>query len=90
MSGQVIFGDAVTLSADAPAQHRLHRATGRKCSTSIWRSRPAAVSSRIDTARTICGAPVQWAIGLEILLRVEDPWRVFLTTDHPNGGAFTA
>src|SRR5205823_12900591 len=30
-----------------------------------------------------------WAIGLELFLLVEDPWRVFLTTDHPNGAPFT-
>ncbi len=88
--GQVVFGDAITLSADAPAQHRLHRATGRK-----WLNLDVEVE-------TGCGivphryreddllSAVQWAIGLEIMLRVEDPWRVFLTTDHPNGGAFTA
>ena len=28
-------------------------------------------------------------IGLELFLLVEDPWRVFLTTDHPNGAPFT-
>jgi formylmethanofuran dehydrogenase subunit A len=33
---------------------------------------------------------VQWATGLEIALLVEDPWRMFLTTDHPNGGPFHA
>ncbi|MCB1908159.1 MAG: amidohydrolase family protein, partial [Rhodocyclaceae bacterium] len=33
---------------------------------------------------------LQWAIGLEIFLLVEDPWRVVLTTDHPNGGPFTS
>jgi formylmethanofuran dehydrogenase subunit A len=33
---------------------------------------------------------VQWAIGLEIFLLVDDPWRVFFTTDHPNGAPFTA
>jgi formylmethanofuran dehydrogenase subunit A len=32
---------------------------------------------------------LQWAIGLEIFLLVKDPWRVFLTTDHPNGAPFT-
>src|SRR5207244_1192475 len=32
---------------------------------------------------------LQWAIGLEIFLLVEDPWRIFLTTDHPNGAPFT-
>ena len=31
---------------------------------------------------------VQWAVGLELLLLIKDPWRVFLTTDHPNGGCF--
>jgi formylmethanofuran dehydrogenase subunit A len=32
---------------------------------------------------------LQWAIGLEIFLLVDDPWHVFLTTDHPNGAPFT-
>lgn len=32
---------------------------------------------------------MQWAIGLETFLLVDDPWRVFLTTDHPNGAPFT-
>jgi formylmethanofuran dehydrogenase subunit A len=33
---------------------------------------------------------LQWVIGLEIFLLVTDPWRVVLTTDHPNGGPFTS
>ena len=33
---------------------------------------------------------LQWTIGLELMLLVRDPWQVFLTTDHPNGGPFTA
>jgi formylmethanofuran dehydrogenase subunit A len=32
---------------------------------------------------------LQWAIGLELFLLIEDPWRVALTTDHPNGAPFT-
>jgi formylmethanofuran dehydrogenase subunit A len=31
---------------------------------------------------------LQWAIGLELFLLAEDPWRIFLTTDHPNGAPF--
>jgi formylmethanofuran dehydrogenase subunit A len=31
---------------------------------------------------------VQWAVGLELLLLIDDPWRIFLTTDHPNGACF--
>ena len=33
---------------------------------------------------------MQWAIGLETFLLVDDPWRIFLTTDHPNGAPFTS
>ena len=32
---------------------------------------------------------IQWCIGLEVALLVKDPWRVVLTTDHPNGAPFT-
>jgi formylmethanofuran dehydrogenase subunit A len=31
---------------------------------------------------------LQWAIGLELFLLSQDPWRVILSTDHPNGGSF--
>jgi formylmethanofuran dehydrogenase subunit A len=33
---------------------------------------------------------LQWAIGLEWYLQVQDPWRVVMSTDHPNGGSFLA
>jgi len=33
---------------------------------------------------------LQWIIGLELFLAVSDPWRIFLTTDHPNGAPFTS
>jgi formylmethanofuran dehydrogenase subunit A len=33
---------------------------------------------------------LQWAIGLEWYLQVRDPWRVVMSTDHPNGGSFLA
>jgi len=33
---------------------------------------------------------LQWSIGLEIFLLCNDPWRTFLTTDHPNGAPFTS
>jgi formylmethanofuran dehydrogenase subunit A len=32
----------------------------------------------------------QWTIGLELALQIKDPWKVFMTTDHPNAGPFTA
>jgi formylmethanofuran dehydrogenase subunit A len=33
---------------------------------------------------------VQFAAGLELFLLIDDPWRVFFTTDHQNGAPFTA
>jgi formylmethanofuran dehydrogenase subunit A len=33
---------------------------------------------------------LQWAIGLEWYLLAKDPWRVVMSTDHPNGGSFLA
>ena len=38
---------------------------------------------------TYVGA-TQWLVGMEIFLLMEDPWRIYLTTDSPNGGPFTA
>ncbi|HVW03014.1 MAG TPA: amidohydrolase family protein, partial [Planctomycetaceae bacterium] len=31
-----------------------------------------------------------WAIGLEWYLLMQDPWRVAMSTDHPNGGSYLA
>ena len=33
---------------------------------------------------------IQFAVGMELFLLIDDPWRVFFTTDHPNGAPFTA
>jgi formylmethanofuran dehydrogenase subunit A len=33
---------------------------------------------------------LQWAIGLEWYLLVQNPWQIAMSTDHPNGGAFVA
>ncbi|MBI4168537.1 MAG: formylmethanofuran dehydrogenase subunit A [Acidobacteria bacterium] len=87
--GQVVFGPAVTISADAPAQYRLHRATGRKWfNLDLEAETGCGIVPHVYRESHLVSA-VQWAIGLEIFLLVDDPWRVFLSTDHPNGGAFT-
>jgi formylmethanofuran dehydrogenase subunit A len=88
--GQVVFGPAVTLSADAPAQDRLHRLTGRKWANLDIEGETACgvVPHEYRSDRLV--SAVQWAAGLELLLLADDPWRIALTTDHPNGGPFTA
>ena len=89
--GQIMFGQTVTASGDTMAQ---------------WRNRGLAHPRKWVSMDIECDAgcgvvpfryrdvnfvnALQWAIGLEIFLMVDDPWRVFLTTDHPNGAPFTS
>jgi formylmethanofuran dehydrogenase subunit A len=86
--GQVMFGPATTMTADAPVSAVLRDITGGK-----W------VNADLE-AETGCGIvpfeyrernyvhALQWGIGLELFLLSSDPWRVVLSTDHPNGGSF--
>src|SRR5438874_3660548 len=87
-AGAVLFGNTVTITADGPWQHLLYKLTGKK-----W----ANLDVENETGCGVVpyaykpGSPanaVQWVVGLELLLLINDPWRVFLTTDHPNGAAF--
>jgi len=71
-------------------EYLLHKSSGRK-----W----VNVDVELETG---CGivpytykekaavAALQWAVGLELFLLSADPWRVVLSTDHPNGGSFMA
>ena len=86
--GQVIFGDATTITADGPWQYRLHKLTSNK-----WYNHDVEVETGAGivpyTYREKNNVnALQWAIGLETFLLIKDPWRVFLSTDHPNGGPF--
>ena len=86
--GQVMFGDATTVTADGAVEYLLHASSGRK-----W----VNVDVELETG---CGivpyayrdraaiASLQWVVGLELFLLSTDPWRMALSTDHPNGGTF--
>jgi len=88
--GQVMFGPATTLTADGPVEYLLHKSSGRR-----W----VNVDVELETG---CGivphtykeqsavSALQWVVGLELFLLAADPWRVVLSTDHPNGGSFLA
>ena len=56
--------------------------------TPKWK--PDAGLHRSSIATRASCIRLQWAIGLEWYLLVEDPWRVVMSTDHPNGGSFLA
>jgi formylmethanofuran dehydrogenase subunit A len=88
--GQLVFGDTTSLTGDGPLGYYLHQVTGRK-----WFNGDVELEAGcgIVPIRYKAGSPVhatQWAIGLEWFLLVDDPWRIALTTDHPNAGSFTA
>jgi formylmethanofuran dehydrogenase subunit A len=86
--GQVMFGPATTMTADAPVSAMLRDLTGGK-----W----VNADTEVETG---CGIvpftyreknyvhALQWGIGLELFLLSRDPWRLVLSTDHPNGGSF--
>jgi len=88
--GQVMFGSAMTITADAPVEYLLYKSSGRR-----WTN----IDIELETG---CGivpltykdkaavSALQWAVGLELFLLSTDPWRVVLSTDHPNGGSFLA
>jgi formylmethanofuran dehydrogenase subunit A len=88
--GQVLFGQTVTISGDVMRQFDARTiASPRKWVT--WESEDGAggiVPYRYRARRFVNA--VQWAVGLELFLLMDDPWRLFFTTDHPNGAPFTA
>jgi len=89
--GQILFGQTVTASGDNMAQFRNAGAGSPKKSVvmDIECDAGCGVVPFKYSDKNFVNA-LQWAIGLEIFLLVGDPWRIFLTTDHPNGAPFTA
>lgn len=86
--GQVIFGEATTMTADGPWQYRLFKLTGNKWYNSdVELEVGAGIVPYTFKPKSLVNA-VQWTIGLEVALLVRDPWKVVLTTDHPNAGPF--
>ncbi|VAX19146.1 Formylmethanofuran dehydrogenase subunit A [hydrothermal vent metagenome] len=86
--GQVLFGRTVTITADGPFEYHLHKMTGSKWYNGDVECEDGCGVVPYDYKRKSFVNCVQWAAGLELFLLVDDPWRVYLTTDHPNGGPF--
>ncbi len=87
--GQVLFGQTCTASGDSMRQYN----GAKNADPKRW----VVMDIECDAG---CGVvpfryrdksyvhSLQWAIGLETFLLCDDPWRIFLTTDHPNGAPF--
>jgi formylmethanofuran dehydrogenase subunit A len=86
--GQVMFGPAVTMTADAPVSALL-----RDLGADKWINHDTEVETGCGIVPYTYRAgnyvhALQWGIGLELFLLGRNPWQVMLSTDHPNGGSF--
>jgi formylmethanofuran dehydrogenase subunit A len=86
--GQVMFGPATTMTADAPLSYMLHQLTGRKWANADVEQESGCGIVPFVYQDTNYVHALQWGIGLELFLLSQDPWRMVLSTDHPNGGSF--
>ncbi|MDE0301732.1 MAG: formylmethanofuran dehydrogenase subunit A [Gammaproteobacteria bacterium] len=85
--GMVMFGKATAMTADAPLTWMLRNKDTKWINADTECESGCGVMpfSYQDTNYT---HTMQWAIGLELFLLSQDPWRVMFSTDHPNGASF--
>ncbi|MEA2070037.1 MAG: formylmethanofuran dehydrogenase subunit A [Asgard group archaeon] len=96
--GQVIFGNTTTMTADGAWQWALRcitehlpwasRSGAKWCNGQIELESSSGVVPYLFRRKNPVNA-TQWAIGLELLLSINDLSRIAISTDHPNGGPFT-
>jgi formylmethanofuran dehydrogenase subunit A len=88
--GQVVFSDTTTMTADGPFQYGLYHLTGNKWVNHDVETETSGGIVPFRYKRSSAVHATQWSIALEIALLIEDPWKILMTTDHPNGGPFTS
>ena len=86
--GQVMFGKATAMTADAPLAYMLRRISGNKWANADTECESGCGIVPFSYQEHVYMHALQWAIGLELFLLSKDPWRLVLSTDHPNGGSF--
>lgn len=88
--GQVLFGETVSMTGDGALGHFLHKVVGRKWfGADVEMEAGCGIVPITYKEKSVVHA-LQWAIGLEWYLLVDDPWQIAMSTDHPNGAAFLA
>jgi formylmethanofuran dehydrogenase subunit A len=88
--GQVLFGETTSMTGDGPLGYYLHRVTGRKWFNADTEMETGCGIVPITYREKSVVHAWQWVIGLEWFLLTNDPWRICLSTDHPNGASFLA
>jgi formylmethanofuran dehydrogenase subunit A len=88
-TGNVTLDETTTMTSDGPMEYFLHSLTHLKWMNKDVELETAPGITPFVYSRKNPVHSVQWAIGLELALLIEDPFKVLLATDHPNGGPFT-
>jgi formylmethanofuran dehydrogenase subunit A len=88
--GQVVFTDTTTMTADGPFEFTLFQLSGHKWVNSDVETETSGGIIPFQYKRSSAVNAIQWSTALELALLINDPWKIFMTTDHPNGGPFTA
>jgi len=86
--GSVILGDTTTMTADGPMEYSLYQITGRKWTNHDVELETGSGITPFLYSGKVSVHTIQWAIGQELALLIKDPWKLALTTDHPNAGPF--
>lgn len=88
--GQVMFGQTVSMTGDGPLGYFLYKVMGRKWFSGDTEMETGCGIVPIVYKNKSLVHALQWAIGLEWYLLMQDPWRIAMSTDHPNGSSFMA
>ncbi|MBI1310818.1 formylmethanofuran dehydrogenase subunit A [bacterium] len=88
--GQVMFSRTTSMTGDGPLGYFLHKVTGKKWFSGDTEMEAGCGIVPIEYRNRSMVHTLQWAIGLEWYLLIDDPWRIAMSTDHPNGGSFLA
>lgn len=88
--GQVVFSKTTTMTADGPFQFGLYHLSGNKWANHDVETETSGGIVPFQYKRSSFVNAIQWSIGLEIALLIKNPWKILMTTDHPNGGPFTS
>jgi formylmethanofuran dehydrogenase subunit A len=86
--GQVIFTDTTTMTADGPFEFTLYQLSGHKWVNGDVETETSGGIIPFHYKKNNAVNATQWSIALELALLIKDPWKIFMTTDHPNGGPF--
>jgi formylmethanofuran dehydrogenase subunit A len=88
--GQVMFGETTSMTGDGPLGYFLANLFGTKWFSGDTEMESGCGIAPIKYRNKSLVHSLQWGIGLDWYLLMKDPWRVVMSTDHPNGASFMA